>query len=197
MEFVWSPDGKRWRLPAAWPRAALTNLGGYSAEVAGSASRHMQEDLPTRDAATTSPLEAIHEAPCSRAGRQRFPLCGKRFTGTMIRHRPARYRQKAPVMFINSRGTTSLNPPEMGVAEREIRKVKREQSSCCYLPPRRDTQSTAHTHAAVWRQCRKRVARGISALDRFDRPTPSSPLLEYHGARPQRSRTNPHDVIHT
>ena len=60
------------------PRAAL-QISADILLIAGSAPLHMQEDLPTRDAADKF-LGSIHEAPYSRTGRQRFSLCGKRFT---------------------------------------------------------------------------------------------------------------------
>ena len=60
------------------PRAAL-QISADILLIAGSAPLHMQEDLPTRDAADKF-LEASMKRLTAGPGRQRFSLCGKRFT---------------------------------------------------------------------------------------------------------------------
>ena len=54
------------------------------------------------------------------------------------------------MMWINS-ADDFINPPEMGIAEREIKKVK--NGRFVLLPTSDETRGhTTHTHAAVWKQ---------------------------------------------
>ena len=62
---------------------------------------------------------------------------------------------KAPVMFINS-GDDFINPPELGIAEREIKKVK--NGKFVLLPTSEQTHGHGtHTDAAVWQQYLKEL----------------------------------------
>jgi homoserine O-acetyltransferase len=57
---------------------------------------------------------------------------------------------KAPVMFVNS-ADDQVNPPELGVAQQEIKKVKRGRF--VLLPITDHTRGhDPHTLAAVWKQ---------------------------------------------
>ncbi len=57
---------------------------------------------------------------------------------------------KAPVMFVNS-ADDQINPPELGIAEREIKKVQR--GKFVLLPITDQTRGHGtHTLAAVWKQ---------------------------------------------
>jgi homoserine O-acetyltransferase len=56
----------------------------------------------------------------------------------------------APVMFVNS-GDDFINPPELGVAEREIKRVKR--GTFVLIPASANTHGHGtHTWAALWKQ---------------------------------------------
>jgi homoserine O-acetyltransferase len=56
----------------------------------------------------------------------------------------------APVMFVNS-ADDQINPPELGIAEREIKKVK--HGRFVLLPITDQTRGHGtHTLAAVWKQ---------------------------------------------
>ena len=56
----------------------------------------------------------------------------------------------APVMFVNS-ADDQINPPELGIAEREIKRVKKGQF--VLLPITDETRGHGtHTQAAVWKQ---------------------------------------------
>ena len=56
----------------------------------------------------------------------------------------------APVMFVNS-ADDFINPPELGIAEREIKRVKRGQF--VLIPITDETRGHGtHTQAAVWKQ---------------------------------------------
>ncbi len=128
------------------PRAAL-QISADILLIAGSAPLHLQEDLPTRDAADkfleasmkriTAGLDANDFLYAVSASRNYDPS-------------PRLDAIRAPVMFVNS-ADDFINPPEMGVAEREIRKVKRGQF--VLLPASEQTHGHGtHTHAAVWQQ---------------------------------------------
>jgi homoserine O-acetyltransferase/O-succinyltransferase len=62
---------------------------------------------------------------------------------------------KVPVMFINS-ADDFINPPELGIAEREIKKVK--NGRFVLLPTSEQTHGHGtHTWAAVWQQYLKQL----------------------------------------
>jgi homoserine O-acetyltransferase len=126
------------------PRAALQIAADFLL-IAGSAPLHQQKDLPTRDAAdnyldsfikrTTASLDANDFLYAVNASRNYDPS-------------PDLDKSKAPVMFINS-ADDFINPPELGIAEREIKKVKR--GKFVLIPTSEQTYGHgSHTHAAVW-----------------------------------------------
>ena len=57
---------------------------------------------------------------------------------------------KAPVMWINS-GDDFINPPELGIAEREVKRLK---NGCFILIPASEQTfgHGTHTHAALWKE---------------------------------------------
>src|SRR5205085_3577241 len=56
----------------------------------------------------------------------------------------------APVMFVNS-ADDFINPPELGIAEREIRRVKRGRF--VLIPASTETHGHGtHTYAALWKE---------------------------------------------
>jgi homoserine O-acetyltransferase/O-succinyltransferase len=61
----------------------------------------------------------------------------------------------APVMFVNS-ADDFINPPELGIAEREIKKVKRGQFVLLPISDRTHGHGT-HTDAAVWQSYLKQL----------------------------------------
>lgn len=126
------------------PRAALQISADFLL-IAGSAPLHQQEDLPTRDAAdhylddfmkrTTTRLDANDFLYAVNASRDYDPS-------------PGLEKIKAQVMFINS-ADDFINPSELGIAEREIKKVK--NGKFVLLPTSLQTFGHGtHTHAAVW-----------------------------------------------
>jgi len=136
---------------ATEPRAALQISADFLL-IAGSAPLHMQEDLPTRDAAdkflddfmkrTTASLDANDLLYAVSASRDYDPS-GKLET------------IQAPVMYINS-GDDFINPPELGIAEKEIKRVK--YGKFVLLPASEQTHGHGtHTWAAVWQQYLKEL----------------------------------------
>src|SRR5580658_1015879 len=103
------------------PRAGL-QIAADMLVIAGSAPLPMQNSLPTRDAADrwlqdvmkreTGTLDANDLLYAVNASRNYDPSAG---LGKI----------SVPVMFVNS-ADDFINPPELGIAEREIKKVKNE-----------------------------------------------------------------------
>lgn len=133
------------------PRAGLQIAADFLI-IAGSAPLHMQEDLPTRDAADkfldvsmkriTSTLDANDILYALDSSRNYDPS-GKLET------------IQAQVMYINS-GDDFINPPELATAEREIKRVK--NGKFVLLPASEQTHGHGtHTWAAVWRQYLKEL----------------------------------------
>ncbi|HWY56259.1 MAG TPA: alpha/beta fold hydrolase [Terriglobales bacterium] len=133
------------------PRAALQISADFLL-IAGSAPLHMQEDLPTRDAADKYLDESMK--------RMTAMLDANDFLYAVNSSRNYDPSSKldairAPVTFINS-ADDFINPPELGIAEREIKKVK--NGKFVLLPASDQTFGHGtHTHAAVWQQYLKEL----------------------------------------
>jgi homoserine O-acetyltransferase len=107
----------------------------------------MQKNLPTRDTADkylddsikriTATLDANDLLYAVSASRNYDPEAQ---LGTI----------KVPVMFINS-ADDFINPPELGIAEREIKHVKQGRFVLIPLSEQTHGHST-HTWAALWQQ---------------------------------------------
>jgi homoserine O-acetyltransferase len=115
--------------------------------IAGSAPLYMQKTYPTRDAADQglddyfkarlAALDANDLLYAVNASRNYDPS-------------PQLETITAPVMYINS-ADDFINPPELGIAEREIKKVK--NGRFVLLPITDETRGHGtHTRAAVWKQ---------------------------------------------
>jgi homoserine O-acetyltransferase len=115
--------------------------------IAGSAPLYMQKTYPTRDAADQglddyfkarlAALDANDLLYAVNASRNYDPS-------------PQLETITAPVMYINS-ADDFINPPELGIAEREIKRVK--NGRFVLLPITEETRGHGtHTHAAVWKQ---------------------------------------------
>jgi homoserine O-acetyltransferase/O-succinyltransferase len=133
------------------PRAGLQIAADFLL-IAGSAPLHLQEDFPTRDAADKflddstkrimSSLDANDFLYAVSASRNYDP--SSKLDAI-----------QAPVMFVNS-ADDFINPPELGVAEREIKKVK--NGKFVLLPTSEQTHGHGtHTWAAVWEQYLKQL----------------------------------------
>ena len=129
---------------AAEPRAALEIAADFLI-IAGSAPLHMQEDFPARDEADkhlvatmariTGSLDANDFLYAVDSSRNYDPS-GKLET------------IQAHVMYINS-ADDFINPPELGIPEREIKRVK--HGKFVLLPVSEQTYGHGtHTRAAVW-----------------------------------------------
>ena len=133
------------------PRAGLQIAADFLI-IARSAPLHMHEDLPTREAADkfltdtmkrlTSTLDANDTLYALDSSRNYDPS-------------PRLETIQAPVMYINS-GDDFINPPELGIAQREIKRVK--HGKFVLLPASEETHGHGtHTWAAVWQQYLKEL----------------------------------------
>ncbi len=130
----------------AQPRAALQISADFLI-IAGSAPILMQKKDPTREATDsyldetmhhlTSTLDANDFLYAVNASRNYDPSSGLD-------------KIKAPVMFVNS-ADDFINPPELGIAQIEIQKVKRGRFVLIPASDQTHGHST-HTWAAVWQQ---------------------------------------------
>jgi homoserine O-acetyltransferase/O-succinyltransferase len=133
------------------PRAAL-QIGADFLLIAGSAPLLMQKNFPTRDAADkylddsmkriTATLDANDFLYAVSASRNYDPEAQ---LGTIT----------APVMFVNS-ADDFINPPELGIAEREIQRVRKGRFVLIPVSEQTHGHGT-HTWAAVWQQYLKEL----------------------------------------
>jgi homoserine O-acetyltransferase/O-succinyltransferase len=135
----------------AEPQAAL-EIATDLLWIAGSAPIQMQKNFPTRDAADQY-LEDYR-----RRYAQTFDANDLLYAVSASRnYDPSWQLEKiaAPVMWINS-ADDFINPPELGMAEREIKRVKRGRF--ILIPASEQTYGHGtHTHAAVWQQYLKEL----------------------------------------
>ena len=136
---------------ATEPRAAL-EMASAMLLIAGSAPIQMQKSEPTRDAAdkylegymrrNESTLDANDFLYAVSASRNYDPS-------------PGLEKITVPVMWINS-ADDFINPPELGIAEREAKRLKK--GNFVLLPASEQTYGHGtHTHAAVWQQYLKQL----------------------------------------
>ncbi|HEX8879106.1 MAG TPA: alpha/beta fold hydrolase [Candidatus Acidoferrum sp.] len=139
------PEWKSGEYPAEPQQALRTALDLLL--IAGSAPLYMQKTYPTRDAADKglddyfkarlAALDANDLLYAVNASRNYDPS-------------PQLETITAPVMYINS-ADDFINPPELGIAEREIKKVK--NGRFVLLPITDETRGHGtHTRVAVWKQ---------------------------------------------
>jgi homoserine O-acetyltransferase/O-succinyltransferase len=133
------------------PRAGL-EIAADMLLIAGSAPLPMQESLPTRDAADrwlqdvmkreTETLDANDLLYAVSSSRNYDPSAGLD-------------KISVPVMFVNS-ADDFINPPELGIADREIQKVKNGKFVLLPLSEQTHGHGT-HTWAALWQQYLKEL----------------------------------------
>jgi homoserine O-acetyltransferase/O-succinyltransferase len=133
------------------PRAGI-QISADLLFIAGSAPLHMQQDLPVREAADTE-LDKW-----SNRTRAEVDVNDLLYAVSASRdYDPSAKLEtiQVPVMFINS-ADDFINPPELGIAEREIKKVKK--GKFVLLPASLKTYGHGtHTHAAVWQEYLKEL----------------------------------------
>jgi homoserine O-acetyltransferase len=133
------------------PRAALQIAADFLL-IAGSAPLQMQKNLPTRDAADKSLDEFMKREMASLdANDLLYQVNASR------NYDPSTQLEKisVPVMFVNS-ADDFINPPELGIAEREIKKVKNGRFVLLPISDQMHGHGT-HTWAAIWQQYLKEL----------------------------------------
>jgi homoserine O-acetyltransferase len=115
--------------------------------IAGSAAVYMQKTLPTRDAADKY-LDDYFKA--RLAGLDANDLLYQVNASRNYDPSPQLEKITAHVMYINS-ADDFINPPELGMAESEIKKVK--NTRFVLIPISDETRGHGtHTRAVVWKQ---------------------------------------------
>lgn len=133
------------------PRAALEISADFLL-IAGSAPLVLQKNLPTRDQADKYLADFIKRVnPQLDANDFLFAVNASRNYDPS----PGLDRITVPVMFINS-ADDFINPPELGIAEREITKVKKGRFVLLPISDKTHGHGT-HTDAAVWQQYLKEL----------------------------------------
>jgi len=115
--------------------------------IAGSAPLPMQKSLPTRDAADKY-LEDYFRT--RMAGLDANDFLYQVNASRNYDPSPQLERIKVPVMYINS-ADDFINPPELGIAEREVKRVK--NGRFILIPASEQTHGHGtHTWAEIWKQ---------------------------------------------
>jgi homoserine O-acetyltransferase len=133
------------------PRAAL-EIGADILLIAGSAPLQMQKSFPTREAADRYLEEGTPRVTAaSDANDLLYAVSASRNYDPS----PGLEKITVPVMFVNS-ADDFINPPELGIAEREIKRVK--NGHFVLLPTSDQTHGHGtHTWAAVWQPYLKQL----------------------------------------
>ena len=144
------PDWKNGDYTAP-PRAGLATAADVF-YIAASAALQLQKNLPTREAADAADENYVKQF---IAGHDANDLLYAVNASRNYDPSPQLEKITAPVMFINS-ADDFINPPELGIAEREIKRVKKGRF--VLLPISAETHGHGtHTWAAVWQQYLKEL----------------------------------------
>jgi homoserine O-acetyltransferase len=115
--------------------------------IAGSAPLPMQKSMPARDDADKYLDKYFHDR---TGGLDANDFLYQVNASRNYDPSPQLEKIKAPVMWINS-GDDFINPPELGVAEREVKRLK--NGRFILIPASEQTFGHGtHTHAALWKE---------------------------------------------
>lgn len=128
------------------PRAAVKSIAQFLI-LAGAAPIQMQKSYPTREAADRFTEEAVTRTAAGiDANDMLYAVSASRNYDPSSKLESIR----AAVMYINS-ADDFINPPELGIAEREIKRVK--NGRFVLLPASEETYGHGtHTRAEVWKK---------------------------------------------
>ncbi len=136
---------------ASQPRAALEISADFLL-IAGSAPISMQKSLPTRDAADNYLSDSMKRMTATLdANDMLYALSASR------NYDPSSKLEaiQAPVMYVNS-ADDFINPPELGIADREIKRVKK--GKFVLIPASEQTHGHGtHTWAVIWQEYLKEL----------------------------------------
>jgi len=136
---------------AAQPLAGL-KIGAEMFYMAAGSSLQMQRNFPTRDATDAARADYVKRFSADHDANDLLYALNASWN-----YDPSPELEKitAPVMFVNS-ADDFINPPELGIAEREIKRVKRGRF--VLLPISEETHGHGtHTWAAAWEQYLKEL----------------------------------------
>jgi homoserine O-acetyltransferase/O-succinyltransferase len=133
------------------PRTALQISADFLL-IAGSAPLQMQKTLPTRGAADKFLFDSVRRITATLDANDFLYA-----VNSSRNYDPSSKLEtiKAPVMFVNS-ADDFVNPPELGIAEQEIKHVPRGKFVLIPLSDQTHGHGT-HTWAAVWQQYLKEL----------------------------------------
>jgi homoserine O-acetyltransferase len=115
--------------------------------IAGSAPLPMQKSMPTRDDADKYLDKYFHDR---ISGLDANDFLYQVNASRNYDPSPQLEKIKAPVMWINS-GDDFINPPELGIAEREVKRLR--NGRFILIPASEQTFGHGtHTHAALWKE---------------------------------------------
>src|SRR5262249_24521493 len=128
------------------PREALRAVADITL-IAGSAPQQMQKALPTRDDADAYVSQRVNAYIASLdANDERYQVASSRDYDPS-----AKLGQiTAPVMWVNS-ADDFINPPELGIAEEEVKKIPHGRFVLLPIGPNTHGHGT-HTYAVAWKQ---------------------------------------------
>jgi homoserine O-acetyltransferase/O-succinyltransferase len=135
----------------AQPRTAL-KIAAEMFFIAAGAPLQMQKNFPTRDATDAADRDFVKQfSAVHDANDLLFALNASR------NYDPSPRLEKitAPVMFVNS-ADDFINPPELGIAEPEIKRVKKGRFVLIPISEQTRGHGT-HTSAALWQQYLKEL----------------------------------------
>ena len=133
------------------PRAALQISADFLL-IAGSAPIPMQKSLATRDAVDKYLDDSVKRITATLDANDLLYA-----VNSSRNYDPSAMLEtiRAPVMFVNS-ADDFINPPELGIAEKEIKRVKR--GKFVLIPASEQTHGHGtHTWAAIWQQYLKEL----------------------------------------
>ena len=135
----------------AQPRTAL-KIGAEMFYMAAGSAAQMQKDFPTREATDAATADYVKRFIAGHDANDLFYALN-----ASRNYDPSSQLEKiiAPVMFVNS-ADDFINPPELGIAEREIKRVK--NGRFVLLPISEQTHGHGtHSWAVVWQQYLKEL----------------------------------------
>jgi homoserine O-acetyltransferase/O-succinyltransferase len=148
----WHPGGSGLEERGIQRQTAGLEIGADMLLIAASAPLQMQKNFPTGDAADHYLEEMLPRVTATTdANDLLYALSASR------NYDPSLGLEKisVPVMFVNS-GDDFINPPELGIAEHEIKRVK--NSHFVLIPASEQTHGHGtHTWAEVWQQYLKQL----------------------------------------
>jgi len=144
------PDWKKGEYTAQ-PWGAL-KIGAEMFYIAAGSALQMQKNLPTRDATDAAGRDYVKRF---SADHDANDLLYAMNASRNYDPSPQLAKITVPVMFVNS-ADDFINPPELGIAEREIKRVKKGRFVLIPISEQTRGHGT-HTWAAVWQQYLKEL----------------------------------------